>query len=362
MSPLRAGRPSPQGINAPEPSGVVDASALLEDLGSRFARAQRNAGSEDIRLVVAGRTLLIRFAGPAMRDALLPAFRHLVQGDGGGSAELQIDVWDGESSGVEPPEVSWGTEGGLGLLGDPREDQPRAVCDVAYGAITAVGLGGRRAFFQVPSASRLPWYERAAPLRVALNNLLFAAGAMLVHAGAVGDRSGGALLVGRGGSGKSTLAVACALEGMGFAGDDYVAITLDGDPSAHSVHATAKLTDRSLELLPELTVSPRPLPPDEKHVIQMDHESPTAIRRRLPLRAIVGPRITEGESSWSRIGGAEGLRILAPSTLLQLPPTGRRALSVMASLARTVPSYSLDLGSDPAASVAALREILSDAG
>jgi hypothetical protein len=363
MSPPRAGRPSNLASNPPDPRAVVDVSALLGELEDRFELARKRAGTEDLALELAGRDVLIRFAGPAMRDALGPAFGHLVRTDGVGDPSIQIDVWDGETSGVEPPPIRWeATElDKLGVVPSRSEDRLYAMCDVAYGAITVVDPGRHFGLFQVPSASGVPWYERAAPLRVALNHLLFSTGASLVHAGAVGDERGGALLVGQGGSGKSTLAVAAAIEGLGFAGDDYVAITLDDGPAAHSVHSTAKLTERSLELLPSLGVARRPLPVDEKHVIQIAEEHPSAIRRRLPLTAIVSPRITEGTANWRRISGAEGLRSLAPSTMLQLPATGAGGLSMMASLARSVPSYSLELGGDPRRSVNALQEILADA-
>jgi hypothetical protein len=363
MSPLRAGRPSTAASSSPGRGDVIDVPALLLELESRFERARLSAGEYDLWLELAGRALLLRFAGPAMRDALAPAFRHLVIDEPGGGAAMQIDVWDGESAGVEPPEIPWSAADldKLGVLPSAGDGRLGVVCDVAYGAITVIDAGRHRALFQVPSAAAVPWYERAAPLRVALNQLLSASGATLVHAGAVGDAGRGALLVGQGGSGKSTLAVASALDGMYFGGDDYVAVTLEQDPVAHSVHITAKLSERSLELLPGLAITPRELLPDEKHVVEMDLQERPRIRRRVPLTAVVAPRITDGEPSWKRIRGAEGLRAMAPSTMLQLPATGRSGLSIMASLARAIPSYSLELGGDPARSVGALGEILDDA-
>ncbi len=362
MSPLRAGQPSIAASRAPQPGAVVDVPTLLVDLESRFERARLHTGEEDLRLDLAGRALLIRFAGPAMRDALAPSFRHLAKD--GAEAEIQIDVWDGKSAGLEPPEIPW-TESELdklGALAYRGADRARAVFDFTYGAITVVDPGRRKALFQTSSAAGVPWYERAAPLRVALNQLLSATGAVLVHAGAVGDGDRAALLVGPGGSGKSTLAVASALEGMNFAGDDYVAVTLDDEPVVHSVHSTAKLSERSLQLLPRLSLPRRDMAADEKYVVQMDAEHPNVMRKRLQLAAIVAPRVTAGSARWKRISGPEGLRALAPSTMLQLPATGATGLSMMASLARTVPSYSLELGSEPGRSVRALREILADAG
>jgi hypothetical protein len=314
--------------------------------------------------MVAGRPLTLRFAGAPMRDALAPPFGHLLHDRPARKDELIIDVWDRETSGVEPPPFPWGPDGVLqmGEVDGFNEDGIRTVCDPGYGAITIVDQGAGRALFQVPAATRLPWYERAAPLRAALHHLLAPTGAMLVHAGAVGRDRGAALIVGPGGSGKSTLATAAALGGMGFCGEDYVALTIEPEPIAHSVHTTAKLSERSLELLPELERPEGPDPgPDRKHVIDLAAARPQAIRPELPVSAIVAPQVTPGRPGWRRIAGAEGLRALAPSTMLQLPLTRGAGMAMMASLARGVPSYSLELGDDPRGAVVALEEVLADA-
>jgi len=211
MSPKRAGRPQ------------IKPSSYLSELALRFEAARRHAGRYDADVLIAGHRLRLRFAGEAMRDALLPAFPHIAADDGA-DPDMTIDVWDEETSGTRPPPIPWADDDvrELGQVRGFNEGSIRTVCDLRYGAITIVDLPSRHAIFQVPAASRVQWYERAAPLRPALHWLLDAAGTGLVHAGAVGRDGEGVLLAGRGGLGKSTLAAAAVLEGMECAGDDYV--------------------------------------------------------------------------------------------------------------------------------------------
>jgi hypothetical protein len=300
-----------------------------------------------------------------MREALAPAFAHLATPGSSNGDAITIDIWDGESSGVEPPPLPWQPSEirDLGEVERFSDDPIRTVCDVNYGAFTVVDQARRKALFQVPAASRIPWYERAAPVRTALHHLLAPTGATLVHAGAAGLDGGAALIVGRGGSGKSTLATAAAMEGMGFTGDDYVALTVEAEPVAHSIHCTAKLSAESLTLLSRLgTVHPRWGGGDDKFAVDLYRDLPESVRRSQPLNAIVVPRVTTGAPRWERTAGGEGLRALAPSTMLQLPVASGPGLAHMAKLARSVPSYALDLGDDPGAAVSALREVLGDAG
>jgi hypothetical protein len=72
------------------------------------------------------------------------------------------------------------------------------------------------------------------------------------------------------------------------------------------------------------------------------------------------PTVTPGERTRLRpIAAAACLRALAPSTVLQLPHEGGRALSAMAELVRELPAYALDLGDDGADVPALLHPLLA---
>ena len=335
----------------------------LSDLERCFAAARDSLGGRDLEVVIAGQGLRLRFAGEAMADQIAPAFAHLPPARAGAEPDMEIDIWDAETSAVKPPRAPFSHTDvdGIGDVAGFNEGRIRTACDLGYGAITVVDLDRRKALFSVPAATRVPWYERAAPLRPALHWLL-EPGGCLVHAGSVGRGDRGALIVGRSGSGKSTLATAALLGGMQFAGDDYVVLTDDGAARAHAVHGTSKLTTRSLELLPALGVTGPPDPlPNSKTVVDLHSIRPGQVCASLEIRAIVAPEVSAEGPAWSRIRGAAGMLALAPSTMLQLPGRDSGAMRQMAALARTVPSYALALGPDPTAAASALEEVLADA-
>ena len=62
-----------------------------------------------------------------------------------------------------------------------------------------------------------------------------------------------------------------------------------------------------------------------------------------------------------RVGAAEALRVMAPSSLFLLPPDNpREAFAGMASLARVLPAYILDLGGDPGSSAREVERLCGD--
>jgi hypothetical protein len=155
------------------------------------------------------------------------------------------------------------------------------------------------------------------------------------------------LLCGAGGSGKSTTAVACLLAGLDYAGDDYVLLSLDGErPRAHSLYATAKVPGESLRLLDELQVSDeqRLNLDDGKVVLDARDLGPDRLVDRLQIDALVLPRVGSEETRLRPARGAEALRALAPSTIYQAPYDGGAAMEPLTALARSVPSYVLELG------------------
>jgi hypothetical protein len=59
------------------------------------------------------------------------------------------------------------------------------------------------------------------------------------------------------------------------------------------------------------------------------------------------------------ISGAEALRAVAPSTIVQAGFGGRGSLATLADLVRCVPSYGLELSPDPAANAAAVDRLVA---
>jgi hypothetical protein len=371
--------------------GVGDlAIAFYERLRARFDRAAEVAGQASIDLEIAGLRLRLLFAGRAMREILLPPFEHLaVEGDE--SPLFTIRVFDTASTGVEPPPPSWqplDAAPGTNPVARLRSRRACVLAAAGSGAVTAVDLAEGEAVFHAPDADRIAPSERAAPLRDALHLLMASRERWMTHSGAVGRAGRGVLLAGRGGSGKSTLALSCALAGMEIVADDYVLLEPGPPPVAHAMQSTAKLTADSVARLgiADGSIDPAGFEPTlegpAKALAEVGDLAPGRLRPQLEIVALVAPIIprvsstfvkdglTKGEldlgggreASLQEISPAEGLRAIAPSTIVQSGVTGGEALAVLAALARGVPSYALRLGADPAVNAEAIDGLVSELG
>jgi len=332
------------------------------DGGSRIARwfecfVEHHAGvaaaaGESVEdIVVAGVALRLRFAGGAMRSALFPALEHHPRACV--APAFTIASWDSAAAPVPLPPFPWRLEdvGAKGEVAAATRGSIRTAYHVGSRVLSAIDAHRRIAICWTPDACALPWYERAAPLRTLLHWILEASGRNLVHAAAVAlpTTRAGALLAGRGGSGKSMTAMRCLGAGFHYAGDDYVAVSRDdGRATAHTLFSTAKLTRSSIDglafLRPGLRVEPTG---DDKGVVMLRDVAPERLAGAFPIRALIVPRVVgESASRLRRTSAVEAVRALAPTTLFQLPGAGATAFEQLASLARALPAWSLDLGSD----------------
>jgi hypothetical protein len=343
------------------------AGEYLDELQARFEQAAdgRLLAAE---LEIGGLRLSLRFAGEALREALLPPLAHLVT-SGGTPTALSISAFDGASAGVEAPLPPWDpvdVAPGTNPVARLRSVRACVLAAAGTGAVTAAEPGLGRAAYYLPDAARISPIERAAPLRDALQLLMAPRGRWLTHAGAVGRKGRGVLLVGRGGSGKSTLALSCALAGMEIVADDYVLLE-NNPPLAHALQSTAKLTEDSARRLGLGTeaIDPAGFEPTlegpAKALVDIHTLAPGLMRGSFAIVAIVAP--TVGEAAALRpISAAEGLRAMAPSTILQSGFRGGGALAALGDLVRAVPSYALQLSPDPAENAAAVDRLVGELG
>ncbi len=323
----------------------------FERMTDAFRRAARAAGGEEVRaFVIGGQRLVLRTAGPAMLPVLSPALAHLVAAPGK-PAGLEVFAWDSASTGVELP--SPGSSG----------DEDRHVWQPGVGILTVLDDSRRRAVVWVASAADVPSNEVAAPLRSFLHLAFFELGAQFVHAAAVGRADGGLLVVGRSGAGKSTTALACLGSPLGVAGDDYVLATGGPEPRVHSLYSSAKLEPHQLQRFPHLSDGVvNPGAPGEKPMILLCPRWAGSVSAGFPLRGAVAPRVVgRGPTRARRVGGAALLAALAPSTIFQLPGTGRHTLARIGSLLRHLPSWELELGENVSEIPLALERVLEEA-
>ena len=333
-----------------------------------FADAEAAAGGAVERCYrVGGLRLRLRFAGPALLPVLTPALAHLAEGDAEAAAPLPtltVDLWDTASTGVGMPPPPWRAADYLarGEIRGFNDDRFHTVFNLGDYIFRMIDLARDRALWWVADATEVPYYESGAPLRVVLHWWMNGRGRQFVHAAAVGTDTGGVLLGGKGGSGKSTAALACLDSALGYVGDDYVLLDVDPPPFVHSLYNTAKVTGDHLRRFPQLAsavANARQLA-TEKALMFVARHRPQALRRGLPVRAILLPRVTgRPETRLRDATPAASLAALAPTTVFQLPGYGPRTFENIGRLVQQVPSYWLECGTDLARIPVVIAEALA---
>lgn len=323
-------------------------SSLPNALGALFEAAVESRGIIDRRYEIAGGSVMLRFAGPAMLSRIGGSFEHLaVVSDR--SPDLTVHVWESESTMTEmPPALGSAVAGdGTGPVYYFEEDGVRAISK--WRTLTAYDTSSGDAWFWAPSAGEMLSWDWASPLRAVLHWWLGRRGILQIHGGAVGEPSGGVVIVGRGGSGKSSTSLAALLGGLAYAGDDFVALEGGDTPYVHSLYSSGKLESHQLERFPSLApavVNPRRLP-EEKAVISAARVEGALTTSGFPLRAVLVPRIKGGpETTLVPTSATTALVALAPSTIFQLHPPQEDVLATMAAILRRVPCFSLQLGTE----------------
>ena len=279
--------------------------------------------------------------------------------------ELTVGVWDSVSSEVQMPPPPWSLD-----------------CLTARGDISGFGGAQRRVSFHVPSgilsmldastgrgivwirdAAAVPRYVRSMPM-LPIHNWWTGRRAMqLVHAGAVGDASGGALLAGAGGAGKSCTAIACALAGMSYVSDDYCVVEGGASPRAHSVFSTGRLhaSDVTRLGLPQAWIRCSDSHAGDKTILFLNDCVPGRVTSELPISVILLPRSGRGRKTCCEPASASvAMRSLIDVTLSQLPHAGQHAIGLIASLVRSVPCRYLNLGTDGRPVADVVREQIRD--
>jgi hypothetical protein len=330
---------------------------------------------------IGGHPVRLVFAGHELARILWPPFGHLEERESPRDPVLTVYAWDSASTQVEPPSPPWEGQG-FGTWNRARTHRSHAVelylC--GHGTFSLLDRESGTAAYWVRSGGRVPPWDRAAPFRTTLGMWAPMVGAQLAHAAAVGLEGRAALLVGPGGSGKSSTAAACLEAGLSFIGEDYVLLQEGNPPRVHSLHATLKLETEDLVRFPGLgaegpggdgadaagplpmLLDPGPDPGEYDHrkaIVLLAGRHTPQLASGWPVQVSLVCSIGSGSKTVvSALSSASVLRALAPSTLLQLPGSGPRALESLARIARSTPGYALELGRDRAGVVAAVRSSL----
>jgi hypothetical protein len=329
-----------------------DALAYAREVCAAAERAGRATGGLiDRFLRVAGATVRLCFAGPALVSGTMPALAHL-ETPPVPVADLTILLVDSASCGVPMPTPPWQlaeqTYRGE-APGSYNQGSIHTAWQAWAGVLSLMDTTSASAVFWATDARVLHYSMRGAPLRDILHWWLQDRGHLLVHGAGVGMLNSGALLTGKGSSGKSTTAMICLESGLLYAGDDHVALGIHPSPWLYSLYNTVHLdVGSALSFSDLVTGIANPAPSnDRKLEVFVQAHRPESVCSGFPLSAIVLPRVIHRPQSRLRpASGAEALLALAPATILALPGAGQAALERMAELARQVPSYVLELGTD----------------
>ena len=322
-------------------------------MADAFARAAQAAGQVIERDYQLGDCRVrLRFAGPALLPPLTPALAH-VAARGPGQPDLTIGLWETEHTAVAPPPPPWDYEdfASNGLIRAFTTERFSTHYQLGTNALSLLDGERHQAFYWVKRAGQIPYWDTGAPLRVILSLWFNRRGCVVVHAGAVGLRQGGVLLAGAGGSGKSNTALAALPTPLGYAGDDFTLLSLDGQPTAYSLYCSGKVNAADLERLPFLTdsVVNHARLDQEKALAFLDREWPHKLLTRFAIRAVLLPHVTrQAEARLRPASAAEGVNALAPSTLDLSPAVEKAAFETLVELFRRVPCYHLDLGAEVA--------------
>ena len=325
-----------------------------------FERAVKVVDSTDSFYNLGGATIRVRFAGSALIPQLTPALAHL-KTEPVEQPDLTICAWDSASTGVKLPLMAsslldllrfdcWNRLDTRMEIKGYDSERFQSMFHLGSNLFNVLDVKENLALYWTDDADNMPYWERSSPFRNLLDWWMSHRDLQYVHAGAVGNKDGGILLVGKSGSGKSSTALACLKSDLFYTGDDYCLVGTKPEPCVYSLYNTAKLKGQEdLERFPHLEpfISNRDRIFDEKAMIFINQHFPEKIVDKLPIKAILVPTVTgKPDTRVKKASAIVALKALAPSTILQLPKTGESALERMTELVKQVPCYILELGTD----------------
>lgn len=325
---------------------------IADSIEEAVAFWSRNGGEE--RHIVLGRArIALRMMGRSIGNVVLPTLCHAVV-DADAEPDAVIYAVDSETAGFAPPPEAWpfetDSENGHLRIHWTEQAGPAMSSDESRGIWhlhdRAKGVG----LYWIRSARDLPFWEAASPLRHHIHWISMEKAQGMLHAAVVSAGSGGAMLVGRGGSGKSTMTAAALRRGWRVTGDDFVLVTLDPAPESYPLYDMIKLSGMAESLFDEFSteaLNPDRLP-DEKMLARISGGETGGFADRLPITAAFALRLTGAErSAIQKTSSFEIVSAVAASSSVILRTGFRETFAFTSALARKIPCYRFDVGSNP---------------
>jgi hypothetical protein len=335
------------------------ADAYFNDLILSSIQALQTSGEIEHKLLIGGQTLAMRFAGAGLEQALMPALRHLVF-DFLGDPELTLYLWDSASTGITLPNLPWDIPSGE--LWRFQTEQVAVIHLPGLKNILWMDRRAKTAIFWMEDLADIRIVDRGSPLLHLWAWWLPAYGIQLTHAAALSGKNGAALLLGKGGSGKSTTALSSLNSSLQYLGDDYCLISAAPSPQVFSLYSSGKVNAVDRYKFPWLE-SAFAGNDQEKALFHLHPVFTDQIVSQEPLQALISSRITgKAETTIEKITPIQVMRAIAPSTIFQLHMliNPSNALHLMAEVAKKVPGYQLNLGTEREQILPMLIKLLGD--
>ena len=230
---------------------MTDQAGRAEGIGAVFdaalasfdrARATSHAAGASLRL--GSRRLTLVVAGRAAAHPVPDALSHLARGPDSDRG-LTLHVWDSASTGAPAPPLP-----PTGIYRSERDGVEIAVGENPL-QLDGVRRDGTALSWCADELER-PVFHQMRPFHRLLDEIA-APPALVIHAAAVGDEHGVALLVGPSGSGKSTTSLLCHAAGMPVLADDraiLIPAVNGGPPKVESIYRSVKLRADSVTRIP----------------------------------------------------------------------------------------------------------------
>jgi hypothetical protein len=332
-------------------------SGYFDFLESTFSKA--NLENIQHNFSVANKHVNITFSSSLLASKLLPAFAHLKKSNSLYN-DLIIHVWDSKTSGVPTPKPDFDKKesdialnNGYGYNvkhGDITK--PRFIyVDNENPFMCYFDPIKKQAFYWYDDASKIPYYEKGAPMHTLFDWWLETEGLLLTHAGAIGNEKGGTLIVGKGGQGKSTTAISSLWsEDLYYVADDYLILQNSPQPTAYSLYNTGKLNyDHLVNNLPHLL----PLLDNpknahkEKALFFFNKSHKAKMVQSLQLTNAILPLVSnKEETTFFPVKPMKLLIGLASSTIYQSSRGSVEKLNILTSTLSNLPCYALNTGKD----------------
>lgn len=328
----------------------------LVDAGERIA-SQTQAGGGSF--LVGGRTCRVVSNDEALAARLT---RCLIATDVAQSWDFTLSLVSGSAPpGIPPP--SWN------LPHTSRRHLERLHIDDAAGLRafydhdrrfwSVADVASRRGIMWLADAADVPPWEEAAPFKMILHWLIGASTGTFLHGGVVAHEGRGLLLAGPGGSGKSTTVMAAVAAGLRTCGDDLVVVDDAAGWTAHAAYDAVKFAPSAGGRVPDAFARAPARPCGDKLLVRYSDVSPGSLMQHTPLVALAHCVLAgTPTSSITPLDPAAMLRALGPPTAFLLRGTERDTLRKAAAAVRSLPTFMLALGREPAEAAAVVARWL----